>query len=176
MQPKLTDRLRGGDSRSLGDVAQVVRRVLRKPALLDELIHAMHDADEIVRMRASDAVEKVSAKHPEYLQPYASLILRCLSKIEQPTVKWHIAQMIPRLSLRASDRVRAQKILFEYLRDEAIFVRTHAMSALSTLAAGDSGLRKSLIPRLRTLRRTGSAAVKNRAGKLLEMLAKSTPK
>jgi hypothetical protein len=58
--PALQHRLSGGDPRTLGNVAEVVGNVLTEPRRLDDLIGCvLNSDDEIVRMRAGDALEKV---------------------------------------------------------------------------------------------------------------------
>ncbi len=51
----------GGDTRTLKGVTRVVDDVLHNPALFEDVLRAMADEDEIVRMRAGDAAEKISA-------------------------------------------------------------------------------------------------------------------
>ena len=62
--------LRGGDRRSIGKSSQVVASVLADPNRFKEVFEGMLHADPVIRMRAADAVEKITAKHPEYLHPY----------------------------------------------------------------------------------------------------------
>ena len=62
--------LKGSDRRSIGRSNDVVKLVLRAPKRFDELIQCLWSDDPIVLMRAADAAEKVSALHPEQLEPY----------------------------------------------------------------------------------------------------------
>ena len=89
------DKLKGGDRRSIGRVSEVVADVLDDPALFDVVFHGMLDDDPVIRMRAADAVEKITVDYPEYLQPYKTKLLRQVARIEQQEVRWHVAQMIP---------------------------------------------------------------------------------
>ena len=57
---KILSRLRGGDRRSIGNVSEVVAAVRKKPDLLKGLVAGLFDEDPVVRMRAADAMEKVS--------------------------------------------------------------------------------------------------------------------
>ena len=54
------DRLRGGDWRSIGRANAVARAVLRRPGTLPELAAGLWHADPVIRVRAADALEKVS--------------------------------------------------------------------------------------------------------------------
>lgn len=57
--------LEGGDRRSIGRSNEVADFVLRDRERFAELFEGLFHADARVRMRAADALEKVSAKHPE---------------------------------------------------------------------------------------------------------------
>jgi hypothetical protein len=92
---EILGKLEGGDRRSIGRADEVVSNVLEDPALLDALFQGIYSDDALVRMRTADAVEKISAKRPEYLQPYKQDLLQVVSQIEQQEVRWHLAQMIP---------------------------------------------------------------------------------
>jgi hypothetical protein len=53
-------------------------------------------------MRAADAVEKVTRQRPDLLQPWKKPILEQLSVLPEKELRWHIAQLIPRLTLTLS--------------------------------------------------------------------------
>lgn len=107
-------KLSGGDCRSIGRVDEVVADVLAKPALFEALIDGMSVADPLVRMRAADAVEKITAKHADWLTPYQQRLLGPVAAIEQQEVRWHVAQQMPRLALTAKERSKAVAILLGY--------------------------------------------------------------
>jgi hypothetical protein len=60
--------LSGGNPRSLGRTEEVVTLVLGNGMRLHELYDCLLQDDEIVRMRASDALEKVCRQRPEWFQ------------------------------------------------------------------------------------------------------------
>jgi hypothetical protein len=98
------DKLQGGDRRSIGRVPEVVAEVLSHPDLFGELMMGMQHPDPVVRMRAADAAEKVSAKHPDYLAPYTDELLHQIAQGTQQEVRWHVVQMLPRLALSADEQ------------------------------------------------------------------------
>ena len=49
-------------------------------------------------MRAADAIEKITMRHPEYLQPYKTQLIEQLALIDQKEVRWHVAQMVSRVA------------------------------------------------------------------------------
>ena len=66
---KILSKLRGGDRRSIGKVAEVVSAVRKTPDLFNDLVTGLFEEDPLVRMRAADAMEKISSDNPEFLQP-----------------------------------------------------------------------------------------------------------
>jgi len=87
--------LAGGDRRSIGRSAQVVADVLAHPERFGAVIAAISDDAPVVRMRAADAAEKITAQRPELLGPYKRLLLDDLARASQAEVRWHVAQMLP---------------------------------------------------------------------------------
>lgn len=162
--------LRNGDRRSIGRADQVVRMVLREPSLFAGLVEGMLADDALVRMRAADAAEKVSAKRPESLNPYRRILLWEIAGSEQQEVRWHVAQMIPRVPLTPADRVRATIILKEYLRDRSSIVRTFAMQALADLAIRYPALHEEFLGLIRCQLKDGTPAMVSRGRKLVKLL------
>ena len=103
--------LRGGDPRSLGRAEEIVGVVLKDPRRVDELFECQFSDDELVRMRGSDALENVCRQRPDLLEPYIDRLLVQVSRIEQPSVQWHLAQMLAEIPLDGRDRRRAIAIL-----------------------------------------------------------------
>jgi hypothetical protein len=172
MTADILKKLTGGDRRSIGRVREVVADVLDDPTLFGAVFHGMVSDDPIVRMRSADAVEKITAKHPEYLQPHKTTLIQQVAKIEQQEVRWHVAQMIPRLELSNEERAVVVETLLGYLDDNSKIVKTFSMQALADLAEQNAGLRSQVIPLLEKLTETGSPAMRSRGRKLLEKLSR----
>lgn len=100
----ILDELRGRDRRSIGRSNQVVTIVRRKPALFPALIDGMHHDDELVRMRAADAVEKLTVTNPEWLPPFTAQLMKLAAGATQQELRWHPAQLLPRLELSEKNR------------------------------------------------------------------------
>ena len=166
----ILEKLKGGDRRSIGRVEEVVQDVFSDPSLFHVLFKGLSIDDPVIRMRSADAVEKITAKHPDYLQPYKTELMGQLATIKQQEVRWHVAQMLPRLRTTKGERAVIAEILFGYLNDKSNIVRTFAMQALADLAETEPLLLSKVIPLLEKLTRTGSPAVKTRGKKLLEKL------
>ena len=162
--------LEEGDLRSVGRVSEVLSIVADQPGLFPEVIRAMTHSDPGIRMRASDAVEKITRIKPDYLQPHKAFILKQVSVSDQQEVRWHLAQIVPRLELSQEERYRVAEELFTFLDDPSKIVQTNSLQALVDLAWEED----DLFPRVRTaveaLAEEGSPAVSNRAEKLFLQL------
>jgi hypothetical protein len=168
--------LRGGDPRSLKGVTRVIDDVLHDPTLFGDLVRAMGHDDAIVRMRAGDAVEKISRTDPGYLEPHRAFLLKLAGTTEQPSLRWHLAQVIPRLPLETRERRRMVAVFKRYIGDTSAIVRTSAMQAITEFALADPALRRTVLPLLRKLVETGSASMRVRGGRLLEILDQQKPR
>jgi hypothetical protein len=164
------NKLRGGDRRSIGRSDEVAREISNDSRLFKQAVAAMMDPNPIIRMRAADAVEKASALHPLLLQPHKHIILERIAAIPQQEVRWHVAQILPRLRLTPKERDHAVSILFDYLEDKSSIVKTFSMQALFDLAQHDSLLRKRVVPILQFLATNGTPAMRARGRKLLKIL------
>jgi hypothetical protein len=170
MMQEVLSKLAGGDRRSIGGSNEVVADVMRDPSLFEPVFNGMLSDDPLIRMRSADAIEKITAKHPEYLQPYKEKLIKQVAKSEQQEVRWHVAQMIPRLDLTKEERAIVLEILDVFLNDKSNIVKTFSMQALADLAEQDINLRVRVIPLLEELTRTGSPAMRSRGRKLLQKL------
>lgn len=103
--------LTSGDPRSLGRTQEVVELVIADQTLLEELYSCLFQDDEIIRMRAGDALEKVCRQNPEWFDSYKERLLSEVPKIRQPSVQWHLAQMLSEIQLTAPETKSAIKIM-----------------------------------------------------------------
>jgi HEAT repeat protein len=169
-------KLSGGDRRSIGRSNDIVAQILKQPALFRRLVEGMESEDPIVRMRAADAAEKVTADRPDLLQPHKRKLLAIAGGSEQQEVRWHAALMIPRLHLTTRERAVAVDILFDYLRDRSSIVKTFAMDGLARLADANPALRVKIVPLLEELIEIGTPAMRARGRKLLQHLNRRVTK
>ena len=173
---KILSRLQGGDRRSIGNVGEVVAAVREKPDLFKDLVAGLFDKDPVVRMRAADAMEKISLEKPESLQPFKSELIRLARQTQQQELRWHMAQMIPRLKLAPKDETTVADIVFDYLNDNSKIVVTFAMQALTDLALKKGAASARVIRAIEELTRTGSPAIQSRGKNLLPKLKKLSQK
>lgn len=171
-RPKIATLLHGADRRSIGRSGEVVRLVLKDPRRFGELMACLWSEDPAVRLRAADAAEKVSVKRPDLLQRHKAELLGLLAETTQIELRWHLAQIIPRLQLSARERQRAVEVLRRYLEDRRSIVRTFGLQALFDLSQNDAALRDNVRQLLETALQSGTPAMKARARKLLQKLSR----
>jgi len=163
---QILDKLIIGDLRSIRKSPEVVELVLGDPALFEEVFFGMVHEDPGVRMRAADAVEKITRKKPEYLRPYKTDLIQKVLLQEQQEVRWHAAQMIARLNLDNIEMEQVVNALFGFLEDDSKIVQVNSLQALADLAEKNPNLLPRVTKALERKVETGSPAVKNRAQKL----------
>ncbi len=162
--------LAGGDRRSIGEANRAAAIVLRQPQRVRELVGCLWSDDAVVRMRAADALEKVSITRPDLIQPFAKELLGLAEETTQQELRWHLALMAPRLQLARADRARAVAALRRYLDDRSSIVKTCAIQALTELPRGDAAQESEIEDLLEEFTRTGTPAMKARSRKLLKQL------
>lgn len=128
--------LQGGDLRSLALVDQLVVTYPASPELIDLLVELMMGSERLIAMRAADALEKLTRESPALLVTHSDKILTQLYNEQLPIeIKWHLAQLLPRLPLTAQARKNLQEILTSWIlnRKESRLVRVHALQGLFEL-------------------------------------------
>src|SRR5690606_33621233 len=108
---KILQKLTGGDMRTIGKSQDVVEEVLSDNSLLPELFEGLTNVNPAIRMRAADALEKVTAQKPELLNPYKSKLIEIAKEAAQQEVQWHVAQMFKALKLESDENVKVYEIL-----------------------------------------------------------------
>jgi hypothetical protein len=168
---KILSLLQGADRRTIGRADEVAKIVSSNPKLFADVIAGMWSHDELLRMRAADAVEKITRPSPELLQPFKKELLGLAAESTQQELCWHLAVIVPRLSLTPKERQRAASLLYTYLKHRSSIVKTFALQGLADLAQQDASIRETVVQTLQEAARNGTAAMKARSRKLLLNLA-----
>ncbi len=158
--------LSSADRRTVAGVDDAIARVERDPSLFRVLVRGVGNKSDVVRMRCADAIEKLSRTHAEWLKPHRAALLRA-ARVPQPEIRWHMAQLMPRMGLTPAQRAEAYEILLDYLADKSSIVKTFAMQGLADLSEQDPRLLKRTMPLLEKLARTGTPAMRARGKRLL---------
>lgn len=160
----------GGDLRSIGRVPEVLRVVGVRPERIEELVGCLTCDDPVVRARAADALEKLTAGRPALLDPFKRFLLRVAARSGQQEVRWHLAQVMPRLPLTRPEIVEVFSLLRSYLGDRSVIVRVCALQAMFDLSLKEPSFRADVRGLVETCCRTGAPALCARGRKLLALL------
>ncbi len=132
---EILKKLQGGDLRSIGRANEVVGDVLDNSSLFGQLFDGMCSKDPVIRMRAADAVEKVTRSNTDLLVPFKKRLIEEVSQIEQQEVRWHVAQMFPRLDLERDELERVFQLLLEWIKgSKSNIVKVNSMQSLYDIA------------------------------------------
>jgi hypothetical protein len=161
--------LTGGHPNSLGRTIEVVNIVLSNPARLSDLYNCYFSTDEIVRLRTSNAIKRISLENPEWLVPYIDRLISEISKIDQPSAQWTLAHLFQTLFAFMSETQRndAKKILLKNLENHTDWiVLNNTMNTLSAWAKKDLELKEWMLPHLERLAHDPRKSVAGRAKKI----------
>ena len=168
--------LTGGHPNSLGRTIEVVDMVLANSTRLLDLYNCYFSADEIVRLRTSNAIKRISLENPEWLIPYIDKLISEISDINQPSAQWTLANLFQTLSVFMSEtqRNKAKNILQKNLETYTDWiVLNNTMETLSKWAKNDSILKECLLPHLERLAHDSRKSVSGRAKKMKTALISS---
>lgn len=149
----------------------LVDLIAANPAAFPELMFGLWHVEGYVRERAADAIELIAQEHPRYLQPFKAELLGLMAEARPASVRWHLAQMVSRLTLNKKERLRAVGLLREYLEDRSSIVRAFAMESLVDLTRPDPALFAETVAMIRASTKTGPPAMRARGRMLLKHLA-----
>ena len=173
LRESFEDMLTGGHHNSLGRTIEVVDLVLADQAKFEELFHCYFSDDEIVRLRTSNGVRRVTKEQPDWLVPYMDRLLTEIAAIDQASTQWTLAILFQMMKSRmtAEQISKAQAIMQRNLAHHHDWiVLNNTMQVLSEWAEKDAGLRAWLMPHLERLTGDGRKSVAKRAAKYLAQL------
>ena len=161
--------LQGGDRRSIGRADEAVESVRRAPGRFDELWACLAHGDPVVRMRAIDAVEKISRFNAAALACRKQALLSNAFDDGTPEVRWHLIAMLRRVPLDAAEVASTLKRLDRLLHeDESRIVKTAALQTAFELRHQSPGAQKTFAAMLAFALQSPWPSVRARARKLTE--------
>jgi hypothetical protein len=165
----IADMLAGGNPRSLGNTEQVVALVLAEPTRLGELFECAFHQDAIVRMRASDALEKICRQRPAWFERLKDRLLGEFAQSAQPSLQWHLAQILSEISLSPTEEQIAVRILIHNLASTDDWIVTNlTLESLATFARRNSFDRQRFIELLKRYQHSPHKSIASRTSKLLK--------
>ena len=167
--PSIAQLLNFGDKRTTGKVDQVVELVKGSPQKFPHVFEAMKSPNPAVRMRAADAVVKLSTDNPKLLEPYKDVLLNKISKVEQPEVRWHLAEMLTLVDLNPAEQAKAIKIMLHNLKTtQSRIVMAFSLQAIADIALKNPAYLPILIQELKTAAKSDVFALASRARILIK--------
>jgi hypothetical protein len=145
MSENILSKLRGGDLRSIGSNKSIVAGIKTREQFTG-LFNCLFNPDRVVVMRAADAIEKITLERPEFLSGHKEELLRLSQTAVNKELKWHLAQLIPRLKLTPAELQSSFKLLEKWAEagENSRIVRANALEALHLLSENRPVYRKRL--------------------------------
>jgi hypothetical protein len=170
-QENFTHLLLGKDLRTIRQNGIVVRSVNDQKSF-DELFGLIFHHERPLVMRAADAVEKITVKHREYLNPHKQQLLSVLKSADHKELKWHIAQLVPRIELTPNELIDVWHILTYWAlnTNESKIVRVNALQGLFDLSIIHSDLKNSFLEIMQSLTHDPAASVKARIKRIKKII------
>mgnify|MGYP003576388487 CR=1 FL=1 len=162
-----THMLLGKDLRSITRSNEVVNAVTDQTEF-DALFTLVFHHERMLVMRAADAVEKITRKRNEFLKPHKEQILSLLTSTANKELKWHIAQLVPRLDLDATEVQEVWSILNYWTKNpnESRIVRVNALQGLFEMAQHSAPLKTDLEATIHALEKEPIPSLQARIKKL----------
>lgn len=165
--------LSGGHPNSLGRTDEVVDVVLADRSRLHELYRCYFSSDELVRLRVSSAMKRVTIAEPDWTMDFVDGLQSEIAAIDQASTQWTLALIFDLLASRlsAEQRSRAVEIMQDNLAHHSDWiVLNNSMKVLGQWAKTDPQLANWLQPHAHRLVDDQRKSVASNARKLLDQL------
>ncbi|MDD9910339.1 MAG: hypothetical protein OXR62_11685 [Ahrensia sp.] len=165
--------LTGGHPNSLGRTLEVVDTVLADRAKQAELYQCYFSDDEIVRLRVSNAMKRVTIEHPDWTMDFMDGLQSDVAAIDQASTQWTLALLFNLTKDLLSDAQtdRGKEIMKRNLAQHNDWiVLNNSMQVLFEWSGDDPDLAVWLKPHLERLTGETRKSVAGRATKLLAKL------
>lgn len=178
MTETLSTMLAVGKINSLGRTGEVVDIVLSDKSRLPELYNCIFENDEWLRMRAGDALEKVCRVQPDWFKSYLPKLFTEMAAIDQPSIQWHLAQMLGEIELTNVYQQKAYRLLCKNVSTTEVdwIVAANSMITLVQFVKSQRIDTKTVIKLLKIQQHHHSNAVRKKATKLLTELQNASVK
>lgn len=162
--------LSGGDLRSIGK-SNRVSVAIRNQQDFDELFYLLIDSDRLLRMRAADAVEKITITHPEYLKSHKKELFSFFQTHQNIEFQWHLALLITRLDLSAGETNLVWRHLSKWAMDEkqSKIVRVNAIQSLFDISSHTPSYKNQFSKLANELDRQNVPSISARLRKLMKL-------
>ena len=168
MNHHILNLLSGSDMRSLKNVDLVVRQARTDRTVIHQLVGGFDLKQEARNMRIADALEKISAEHHEALEPYVPELINILHEYHQKEIRWHMAQILPRLTLTPQELTTVRRIWkYDFHTAHSKIVRVFSLQALVDTCPHDREKHADVVELLRQAMKSGVPSLEARARLLI---------
>jgi hypothetical protein len=124
-----------GDLRTIGNNKLIISKIHSQDEF-DELFNYMFHKNRMVVMRTADAIEKITRKNPSFLTKHKKDIITLATVDNDKELKWHLAQLVIRLTLSKKEIDTIWNMLYNWAIDnqESKIVRVNCIESLFHLA------------------------------------------
>lgn len=162
--------LTGGHPNSLGRTLEVVEIVLGDRNRHRDLYNCYFSDDEVVRLRVSNAMKRVTIEHPDWTMDFMDGLQGEIAAIDQASTQWTLALIfnMTRHLMSSAQLFRALEIMKSNLANHRDWiVLNNSMEVLFEWSKDDPELQTWLKPHLERLTGDSRNSVVRRATKLL---------
>ncbi len=166
--------LTGGHPNSLGRTLDVVDIVLADRLRQEELYRCYFSKDEIVRLRVSNAMKRVTIEHPDWTMDFMDGLQSDVAAIDQASTQWTLAILfdLTRDFLSEGQKARGLEIMKDNLVNHKDWiVLNYSMQVLGRWSKDDAKLQKWLRPNAERHARDKRKSVATNGKKLLALLS-----
>jgi hypothetical protein len=112
----------------------------------DELFRLLFHHEKSLILRAVEAVEKISARNPQYLTPHKAQVLALLTSGDHKELKSHMVKLLPRLEFTSEELPAVWNTISYWAKNpnENKTIRAGALQALYELSMNDPAHIKEL--------------------------------
>lgn len=163
----------GGHTNSLGRSGEVYDICKDDPSRIGELFACISADDAWVRMRAIDTFEKLVRDDPAIVKPYLPAIFSDLTKSDQPSIQWHLAQIFQEVELDDDQEKTAIAWLENRISSTEVdwIVAANSMKSLMYFNKKGALNAEELRPLFEIQLNHHSKSVRKKAGQFLDALA-----
>jgi hypothetical protein len=116
----------------------VIDAVQDQPSF-DDLFRLLFHHEKSLILRAVEAVEKITAKNPEYLRPHKAQVIALLTSGDHKELKSHMVKLLPRLDFTAAELPSVWNTISYWAKNpnENKTIRAGALQVLYELSKND---------------------------------------
>ncbi|PID60206.1 MAG: hypothetical protein CR986_04220 [Ignavibacteriae bacterium] len=159
--------LKGGDLRSIANADEVIS-LIKKQSDFDKLFEHLFDNDRLIRMRAADAIEKITLNNTEYLKRHKQDIIKLMNAVNDKELKWHLALMVSRLDLKNTELGIVWDKLTHWATNnkESKIVRVNSIQSLFNLVIKHNELKRDFDLTIQAIKSENIPSINARLRKL----------